>query len=97
MTVHADLYEEKTGTRLYPGSLNVVLEASALMSSSPFRARWGKAGLGLQPSDQTLESELAGCPRQDLGRLLVLDDFSECSRSSRGGFGESEGHTGTVR
>jgi len=26
MTVHADLYEAKTGVRLYPGSLNVVLD-----------------------------------------------------------------------
>lgn len=26
MTVHADLYEAKTGVSLYPGTLNVVLD-----------------------------------------------------------------------
>jgi CTP-dependent riboflavin kinase len=42
MTVHADLYEEKTGTQLYPGSLNVVLERPWHVTGDPLRRRKGR-------------------------------------------------------
>lgn len=37
MTDYADLYETKTGVRLYPGSLNVALENPWHVGSNPIR------------------------------------------------------------
>jgi CTP-dependent riboflavin kinase len=47
MTVHADLYEAKTGVRLYPGTLNVVLDHAWHVSSQRVRLEPPGYGVGL--------------------------------------------------
>ena len=47
MTVHADRYEAKTGVRLYPGSLNVVLEDPWHVGNQRVRLEPPEYGVGM--------------------------------------------------
>jgi riboflavin kinase len=47
MTLHADLYETKTGVRLYPGSLNVVLDHPWHVDGHRVRLEPPEYGVGL--------------------------------------------------
>jgi riboflavin kinase len=47
MTVHAELYEAKTGVRLYPGSLNVVLDYAWHVGTQSVRLEPPEYGVGL--------------------------------------------------
>jgi riboflavin kinase, archaea type len=47
MTTHADLYEAKTGVRLYPGSLNVELDDDWHVGIQRLRLEPPKYGIGL--------------------------------------------------
>lgn len=47
MTVYADLYEAKTGVRLFPGSLNVVLDAPWYVPAERIRMEPSEYGVGM--------------------------------------------------
>jgi riboflavin kinase, archaea type len=47
MTVHADLYEAKTGVRLYPGSLNLELDRPWHVGTERIRLEPPEYGVGL--------------------------------------------------
>ena len=47
MTVYADLYEAKTGVRLFPGSLNVVLDAPWYVPAERIRMEPPEYGVGM--------------------------------------------------
>jgi len=55
MTVHADLYEARTGVRLYPGSLNVVLDYSWHVACQRLRLEPAEVGVGLSIVPCTIE------------------------------------------
>ena len=65
MTLHADLYEEKTGVRLYPGSLNVVLDGPWRVSGEPVRLEPPEYGVGLSMVPCTIEGLDAFIVRTD--------------------------------
>jgi riboflavin kinase, archaea type len=65
MTVHADLYEAKTGVRLYPGSLNVVLDRPCHVGSQPVRLEPPEYGVGLSIVPCTIQGVDAFILRTD--------------------------------
>jgi CTP-dependent riboflavin kinase len=65
MTVHADLYEAKTGVLLYPGSLNVVLDDSWHVGSQRVRLEPPEYGVGLSIVQCTIEGLEAFILRTD--------------------------------
>ena len=52
MTVHADLYEQKTGVRLYPGTLNVALDRDWHVTGDPIR---------LEPPECAVQLSIVPC------------------------------------
>lgn len=68
MTVHADLYEAKIGVRLYPGSLNVVLERP-----------WHVHGQGvrLEPPEYGVGLSIVPCTIQGLDAFIVRTDKND--------------------
>jgi CTP-dependent riboflavin kinase len=65
MTLHADLYEAKTGVRLYPGSLNVVLDDPWHVGSHRIRLDPPEYGVGLSMIPCTIEGLEAFILRTD--------------------------------
>ena len=47
MTVYADVYEAKTGVRLYPGSLNVLLDSPWYVPAVRIRLEPPECGIGM--------------------------------------------------
>ncbi|GAC1605691.1 MAG: hypothetical protein NVS3B21_35300 [Acidimicrobiales bacterium] len=47
MTLYAELYETKTGVRLYPGSLNVVLDSPWYVPAKHIRMEPPEYGVGM--------------------------------------------------
>ena len=68
MTVHADLYEAKTGSRLYPGTLNVVLDREWRVSGQPIR---------LEPPEYAVALSIVPCTIQGLDAFLVRTDKND--------------------
>lgn len=65
MTVYSDLYETKTGVRLYPGSLNVVLDHAWHVGDQRVRLEPPDVGVGLSIVPCTIERLEAFIVRTD--------------------------------
>jgi CTP-dependent riboflavin kinase len=68
MTIHADLYEAKTGVRLYPGSLNVVLDHPWHVDSQRLR---------LEPSEYGVGLSIVPCTVQGLDAFILRTDKND--------------------
>jgi CTP-dependent riboflavin kinase len=68
MTIHADLYEAKTGVRLYPGSLNVVLDR-------PWHAQG--QGVRLAPPAYGVGLSIVPCTIQGLDAFILRADKND--------------------
>jgi CTP-dependent riboflavin kinase len=68
MTVHADLYESKTGVHLYPGSLNVVLE-------EPWHV--GNQRVRLEPPEYGIGLSIVPCTIQGLDAFVLRTDKND--------------------
>ena len=68
MTVHADLYEAKTGVRLYPGSLNVALD-------HPWHV--GRQVVRLEPPEYGVGLSIVPCTIQGLDAFILRTDKND--------------------
>ena len=68
MTTHADLYEAKTGVRLYPGSLNVVLDHPWHVHSH---------GIRLEPPEYGVGLSIVPCTVQGLEAFILRTDKND--------------------
>jgi hypothetical protein len=68
MTIHADLYEAKTGVRLYPGTLNVVLDHS-----------WhvGGRGVRLEPPEYGVGLSIVPCTINGIDAFILRTDKND--------------------
>jgi hypothetical protein len=73
MTVHADIYEEKTGTRLYPGSLNVVLERPWHVTGEPLR---------LEPPVYAVGLSIVPCRIEDVDAFILRTDKNDVAKGT---------------
>lgn len=69
MKVHADLYEVKTGVRLYPGSLNVVLDRPWHTSEGQVRLEPPEYGVGLS---------IVPCRIESVAGFILRTDKNDC-------------------
>ncbi len=65
MTQYADLYEHMTGVRLYPGSLNVILD-------QPWTV--GDAALRLEPPEYGVSMSIVPCEINGVQAFIVRTD-----------------------
>lgn len=68
MTRYADLYARKTGARLYPGSLNVVLEESWTV---------GGAAIRLEPPEYGISMSIVPCEINGLAAFILRTDKND--------------------
>jgi riboflavin kinase, archaea type len=68
MMVHADLYETKTGVRLYPGSLNVVLD-------QPWHV--GDQRIRLEPPEYEVGMSIVPCKINGLDAFILRTDKND--------------------
>jgi riboflavin kinase, archaea type len=69
MRIHADLYEVKTGVRLYPGSLNVVLDGPWHVSD--YRVR-------LEPPEYGVGLSIVPCWIEAIEGFILRTDKNDC-------------------
>lgn len=69
MTVHADLYEAKTGVRLYPGTLNVVLDQGWHVSGDVIR---------LGPPEYGVPLSIVPCRIDAIDAFVIRTDKNDC-------------------
>src|ERR1700685_2027405 len=69
MRVHADIYEAKTGVRLYPGSLNVVLDRPWHASDCQLRLEPPEYGVGLS---------IVPCRIEAVEGFILRTDKNDC-------------------
>ena len=65
MIQYADLYERKTGVRLYPGSLNVTLDHPWIV---------GDAAIRLEPPEYGVSMSIIPCEINGVGAFIVRTD-----------------------
>ena len=68
MAVRADLYEAKTGVRLYPGTLNVQLEEAWHVSGDPIR---------LGPPEYGVPLSLVPCTMEGIDGFIIRTDKND--------------------
>jgi riboflavin kinase, archaea type len=68
MEVYADLYEAKTGVRLYPGSLNVVLER-------PWHVR--DPSIRLEPPEYAIGLSIVSCTIEGINAFILRTDKND--------------------
>jgi riboflavin kinase, archaea type len=68
MTVHADLYEAKTGVRLYPGTLNVVLDRDWHVTGDQIR---------LDPPEYAVGLSLVPCTIERIDAFIIRTDKND--------------------
>lgn len=71
MTLYADLYEEKTGAKLYPGSLNVLLDRPWHVPSPHLRLEPREYGIGLS---------IVACSVEGISAFILRTDKNDAGQ-----------------
>jgi riboflavin kinase, archaea type len=69
MNLYADLYEAKTGARLYPGSLNIVL-------NQPWHV--GAQRVRLEPPEYAVGMSIVPCTINGVDAFILRTDKNDC-------------------